>query len=137
MHGSLPAASVVAGAGGLGSFPRAELAVLLVATGLVFWLAHVHAQLFGARLAQRPLDRTAVPRACRTEWPIAEAALPPAAAVALGPLLGPADLRATGWLALGVAVTGQVGWSTAAALRSRAPGAWSSSPARSTWRPGC
>ncbi|GGY99273.1 hypothetical protein [Streptomyces poonensis] len=120
VYGSLLAASVVVGAGTLGAFPRAELTLLLLATGVVFWVAHVHAQLFGARMAQRRrLDRTAVLRACREEWPIVEASLPPAAAVAVSPLLG-LDLRATGWLALGVAVAGQVCWSAAAALRARA-----------------
>ncbi|WP_320779698.1 hypothetical protein [Streptomyces sp. CRN 30] len=120
VHGSLLAASVVVGAGTLGPFPRAELVLLLVATGVVFWLAHVHAQLFGAHMARRPLDRTAVLRVCREERPILEAALPPAAAVALGSLLG-LDLWATGWLALGVAVSGQVYWSATAARRARAP----------------
>jgi hypothetical protein len=51
VYGSMLAASVVIGAGSLGSFPRTELVLLLLLTGLVFWIAHVHAQLFGARLA--------------------------------------------------------------------------------------
>lgn len=54
------ATSVVVGAGTLGSFPRVELVFLLLLTGVVFWLGHVHAQLFGARLAQQHPDRRSV-----------------------------------------------------------------------------
>ncbi|MCX4878703.1 MULTISPECIES: hypothetical protein [unclassified Streptomyces] len=121
VYGSMLAASVVIGAGTLGSFPRAELVVLLLLTGVVFWIAHVHAQLFGARLAQQPLDRQVVLHVCRDEWPIVKAAVPPAAAVALSPLLG-LDVQGAIWLALSVAVAGQVGWSAAAARR--AGGTW-------------
>ncbi|GAB3173250.1 hypothetical protein GCM10027162_16980 [Streptomyces incanus] len=114
------AASVVLGAGSLGAFPRTELVLLLLLTGVVFWIAHVHAQLFGARLAQRAPDRRVVLHVCRDEWPIVKAALPPAAAVAVSPLLG-LDVRGALWLALSVAVAGQVGWSVAAAHRAGAP----------------
>jgi hypothetical protein len=113
------AASVVIGAGELGSFPRGELVLLLLLTGVTFWIAHVHAQLFGAHLAQQPLDRWIVLRVCRDEWPIAKSSVPPAAAVAVGPLLG-LDLRGSLWLAVCVAVAGQVGWSVAAARRGHA-----------------
>ncbi|MEV5730612.1 hypothetical protein ACFV83_23090 [Streptomyces pharetrae] len=119
VYGSMLAASVVVGAGSLGSFPRAELVLLLLLTSLVFWIAHVHAQLFGARLAQRAPDRRVVLRVCRDEWPIVKAAFPPAAAVAVSPLLG-LDVRGALWLALAVAVAGQVGWSVTAARRAGA-----------------
>ncbi|WP_236244843.1 hypothetical protein [Streptomyces sp. CC210A] len=119
VYGSLLAASVVTGAGALGSFPRAELVLLLLLTGAVFWVAHVHAQLFGAHLAQHTLDRAVVLHVCRDEWPILKAAVPPAAAVAVSPLFG-LDVRGALWLALSVAVAGQVGWSVAAARRAGA-----------------
>jgi hypothetical protein len=96
------------------------LVVLLLLTGVVFWIAHVHAHLFGARLAQQAPDRRVVVDACRDEWPIVKAAVPPAAAVAVSPLLG-LDVRGSLWLALSVAVAGQVGWSVAAARRAGAP----------------
>ncbi|MGV9559443.1 hypothetical protein [Streptomyces sp. NPDC003401] len=121
VYGSMLAASVVIGAGDLGSSPRLELVLLLLLTGVVFWIAHVHAQLFGARLAQRALDRRVVLHVCRDEWPIVKAAVPPAAAVAVSPLLD-LDMPGTLWLALAVAVAGQVGWSMAAARRAGA--AW-------------
>ncbi|MBT2510026.1 hypothetical protein J7I98_30045 [Streptomyces sp. ISL-98] len=119
VYGSMLAASVVVGAGTLGSFPRLELVLLLLLTGVVFWIAHVHAQLFGARLAERTLDRRTVLHVCRDEWPIVKAAVPPAVAVAVSPLLG-LDVPGALWLALSVAVAGQVGWSAAAARRAGA-----------------
>ncbi|CAM5475857.1 MULTISPECIES: hypothetical protein [Streptomyces] len=119
VYGSMLAASVVIGAGALGTYHRTELVVLLLLTSLVFWAAHVHAQLFGARLADRPWSRATVWQVCREEWPIVKAAVPPAVAVAVSPLLG-LDLSGTAWLALAVAVAGQVGWSVAAAARAGA-----------------
>ncbi|MGW7823200.1 hypothetical protein ACWGLF_34935 [Streptomyces puniciscabiei] len=119
VYGSMLAASVVIGAGALGKFPRVQLVLLLLLTGLVFWVGHVHAQLFGARLAQRALDRPTVLRVCREEWPIVKAAVPPALAVAVSPLLG-LDVAGAIWLAVAVAVTGQVGWSAAGARQAGA-----------------
>ncbi|WP_436840576.1 hypothetical protein [Streptomyces griseoloalbus] len=119
VYGSMLAASVIVGAGTLGSFPRLEMVLLLLLTGGVFWMAHVHAQLFGARLAQRGPDRHVVLRVCREEWPIAKAAGPPALAVAVSPVLG-LGVQGTQWFALSVAVAGQVGWSAAAAHRAGA-----------------
>ncbi|GGX57559.1 hypothetical protein [Streptomyces fructofermentans] len=116
VYGSMLAASVVLGASALGSFPRLELVLLLLLTGVVFWIAHVHAQLFGAHLADQTLDRRTVLRVCRDEWPIVKAAVPPAIAVAVSPLLG-LNVQGALWLALSVAVLGQVGWSAAAAWR--------------------
>ncbi|MGW3725188.1 hypothetical protein [Streptomyces sp. NPDC000851] len=117
VYGSMLAASVIVGAGHLGSFPRVQLVLLLLLTGGVFWGAHVHAQLFGARLAQQTLDRRAVLHVFRDEWTIVKAAIPPAVAVAVSPLLG-LDVPGALWLALAVAVAGQVGWSMAAARRA-------------------
>ncbi|MFJ5776947.1 hypothetical protein [Streptomyces sp. NPDC093094] len=119
VYGSMLAAGVVIGAGTLGDFPRVELVLLLLLTGVVFWVAHVHAQLFGARLAQQSLDRRTVLRVCREEWPLVDAAVPPAVAVAVSPLLG-LDVQGAVWLAVSVAVAGQVGWSLAAARRAGA-----------------
>ncbi|GAA2231912.1 hypothetical protein [Streptomyces indiaensis] len=119
VYGSMLASSVVIGAGSLGQFPRTELVLLLLLTGVVFWIAHVHAQLFGARLAQQAPDRALVLHVCRDEWPIVKAAVPPAVAVAISPLLG-LDVRGAVWLALCVAVVGQIGWSVAAARRAGA-----------------
>lgn len=86
-----------------------------------------------AARAFTPMVRT-LPRACKAhphptwaqimhvaghEWPIAQAAVGPAIAVAISPLFG-LDLAATAWFALAVAVTEQVGWATWAAHRAGA-----------------
>ncbi|MGW7025702.1 hypothetical protein ACWGFX_00650 [Streptomyces xanthophaeus] len=119
VYGSLLAASVVVGAGSLGKFPRLELVVLLFATGVVFWAAHVFARLFGERIALVALTRREIGRVCGAEWPIVKAAMPPAVAVAVSPLLG-LDTAGAVWLALCVAVAGQVGWAAYAAYRAGA-----------------
>lgn len=119
VYGSMLAASVIIGVGSLGAHPRLEVVLLLLLTGLVFWIAHVHAQLFGARLSQRGPNRRIVLDVCRDEWPIVKAAVPPAAAVAVSPLVG-LDVTGALWLALAVAVAGQVGWSVAAARQADA-----------------
>ncbi|MEU2931032.1 hypothetical protein ABZ636_39490 [Streptomyces sp. NPDC007251] len=121
VYGSLLAASVVVGAGtgSLGSRPRLELVLLLLGTGLVFWAAHVFARLFGARVMYVPVSAREIRRACVTEWPIVTAAVPPAVAVSVTPLLGIGP-RGALWLALGVALAGHVGWSTVAAVRAGA-----------------
>ncbi|MGP8304158.1 hypothetical protein ACTPOK_40895 [Streptomyces inhibens] len=119
VYGSLLAASVVVGAGTLGSFPRLELMVLLLGTGLVFWAAHVFSRLFGARMVHGPVSRKEVRRLFADERPILKAAVPPAAAVAISPLFG-LGVQGTAWLALTVALAGQVGWATLAAVRAGA-----------------
>jgi hypothetical protein len=110
---------VVATAGAVGRFPRLQLTVLLIVTGLVFWAAHVYAHLAGERLARRPLGWSEVRRVGRHEWPVVEAALLPAAVVAVSPLLG-LGLSGTRWLALAVAVAQQVAWACLGALHAGA-----------------
>ncbi|MFF2144493.1 hypothetical protein [Kitasatospora sp. NPDC058190] len=121
VYGSLLAASVVAGAGTIGSpFPRIQLVVLLLATGVVFWAAHVYAHLVGESMVHRALTRAEISRVCAAERPILGAAVPPAAAVAISPLLG-LGFPGTAWLALGVAVAEQVGWASAGLVRAGTP----------------
>ena len=59
------------------------MAVLLVATGLVFWLAHAYSLLVGDRLHHAGLTRAEIRRVAGHEWPLFQAALPPAAAAPL------------------------------------------------------
>lgn len=118
IYGSLLAASVVVSAVTFGTFPRVELVLLLVCTAVVFWAAHVFSRLFGARMVHH-LSSKEVRRACAEERPIIGAAVPPAVAVAISPLFGLGDQGAA-WLALGVALAGQVGWATLAANRAGA-----------------
>jgi len=120
IYGSLLAASVVAGTGPgrVPPDPR-ELIVLLLATGIVFWLSHVYAHLVGERSTDALMSLTEFRAAARRDWPIVQAAVPPAAAVAIGALVGLSD-SAAAWLALAVAVGGQLGWALYVAARAGA-----------------
>jgi hypothetical protein len=121
VYGSLLAASVIVGTTP-GEDPQRplELIALLLATGIVFWLAHVYAEMVGGSAHPSAVGRVAHVRAiARHEWPLVEAAIPPAAAVALGSIWL-SDAGAA-WLALGAAVAGQVGWAVVAARQAGVP----------------
>lgn len=121
VYGSLLAASVVTTASALGELPRLRLVVMLVVTGLVFWAAHVYARWIGKRrLGGNPWSWRAVRQVAAHEWSIVEATFLPAAAVAVGPLLG-LSLTGTGWFALAVAVVQQVFWAGLGAVRAAVP----------------
>ncbi|MGK4578953.1 hypothetical protein [Kitasatospora sp. HPMI-4] len=120
VYGSILAASVVATAGALGPFPRIKLVLLLLVTGVVFWAAHVYARIVGERLLRQPLTGRDVRRVAVGEWPIVKVAVPPAAAVAISPLLE-LGAEGTAWFALAVALAEQVGWATVPVLRAGAP----------------
>ncbi|MGO4457473.1 hypothetical protein AB4039_09170 [Streptomyces sp. M-16] len=121
VYGSLLAASVIATAGTLGPFPRLQLVVMLLTTGLVFWVTHVYVRVVGDQLAHQALSWEMVRREARREWPIAGVAIPPAVAVLVGPVLGLGP-EGTGWLALCVALGEQIGWATVGLVRIGAHG---------------
>ncbi|TMQ89858.1 hypothetical protein ETD83_38025 [Actinomadura soli] len=122
VYGSLLAASVIVGASPRHDpAPAATVVALLFATGLVFWLAHVYASLVGDRQHGRRLDWPEIRSVGRREWPLAQAAVPPAAAAACCGLIGLSDATAS-WAALFVALGGQVGWTVAAGARAHAGG---------------
>ncbi|MEV5875382.1 hypothetical protein AB0L75_14345 [Streptomyces sp. NPDC052101] len=119
IYGALLAASVIAGTGAFGPFPRLGLVLLLLVTGIVFWAAHVYARLAGERIHGELLTWDEVRGVARDEWPMVQAAVPPAIAVAISPLLG-LGLAGTAWFALGVALAEQVLWASVAAVRAGA-----------------
>ena len=120
IYGSLLAASVVAGTSpGQEPAPVVQLIVLLLATGVVFWLAHVYAAVLGEQSADGLLSLKKYRAAARREWPIVQAAVPPAAAAGVGALLGLSDAGAA-WLALAVAVGSQLGWALYVAAKAGA-----------------
>jgi hypothetical protein len=84
IYGTILAMSVVA-AGANGQDRDVWLAVAVIATSVVFWLAHVYSEALGRQIAQnRPYrfaDRWAI---AREEWPMAQASLPFAACLLLG-----------------------------------------------------
>jgi hypothetical protein len=124
VYGSLLAASVAAGAApGGGPHPAGTLIALLVGTGVVFWLVHVYARLVGGGAAGEPIGRTRVRSVVGSEWPVAQAAIPPALAVLVCRLAGLSDGTAA-WAALLTALSGQVVWAVvavAATERKAAP----------------
>jgi len=120
VYGSMLAASVVATAGVLGAHAFFKLALGLIVTGLVFWLAHVYARWVGERrLVGSPWAWAEIRRVAVHEWPIVEAAFLPALAVGLGALLG-LDLAGAAWFALSVAVAQEVAWACLGAVRAGA-----------------
>ena len=122
VYGSLLAASVVAGSSPGGNAPApVKLTVLLLATGIVFWLAHVYSQLIGDRMAGTLLTAREIRTVAAGEWPIVQASVPPAVAVSVGALAGLSDSGAA-WLALLVALAGQLGWGLYAAVKAGASG---------------
>lgn len=119
IYGSLLAASVIAGAGAYAPAPRLGLVVLILATGIVFWVVHVYVHLAGERVPGQPLTWAEVRGVARHEWPMVQAAVPPVVAVAISSLLD-LGLAETAWFALGVALAEQVAWATVAAARAGA-----------------
>ena len=85
----------------------------------MFFIAHAYSELVGDRLRHAPLGWSEVRRVARHEWPLFQAALPPAGAAVLVGLLGASDTAAA-WTALTVALVAQVGWATFATRRSGA-----------------
>ena len=119
VYGSMLAASVVATAGVVGEYPRLQLAVMLIVTGLVFWGAHAYARLAGERLVGQGITWRETRQVAGHEWSIVEAAMLPAAVVLISPALG-LGLAGTAWLALSVAVAQQVVWAFVGAVRAGA-----------------
>jgi hypothetical protein len=114
VYGSLLAASVVAGTSPRKDPPAAGVLIaLLLTTGLVFWLAHVYARLAGDRNRGERLSWTKIRSVSDHQWPLAEAAFPPAVAAAMCWAVGLPDSVAA-WAALLTALTGQVAWTVVA-----------------------
>ncbi|MFI7128621.1 hypothetical protein ACIBQ1_23170 [Nonomuraea sp. NPDC050153] len=119
VYGSLLAASVVAGTVVDGTpISAGDLVIVLICTGVVFWLAHVYALVVSSRT--QPLTWQRLRAAGRHDWPVAQASFPPAICAAFASALGLSDRAAT-WVALVVAVAGQAAWAVAAAVTARAP----------------
>ncbi len=123
VYGSLLAASVVASADADGTpLAALDLAATLLATGLVFWIAHVYARVVGGRATHPVAEGGRLPKGrvssvARRELPIAQAAIPPTVVAVLGWALGVSD-AAVASVALGVAIAGQVGWAVLASVRA-------------------
>jgi hypothetical protein len=114
VYGSLLAASVIIGQAPLKeSVPPVELAVILLATGAVFWLVHVYSRSLGHYVVDGRIHRHRLAHIMREESPIILAAIPPAVAALLAGAIGDASKAA--WWAFLVALAGQLVWAVVAA----------------------
>ena len=120
VYGSLLAASVVVGQAPLQeSVPPVELAIILLATGAVFWLVHVYSRTLGHYVIDGRFHRHRLAHAMREESPIILAAIPPAVAALVVGAIGNASAAA--WWAFFVAIAGQVIWAIVAAREAGQP----------------
>jgi hypothetical protein len=120
VYGSLLAASVVVGQAPLQeSVPPVDLAVILLATGAVFWLVHVYSRTLGHYVIDGRFHRHRLAHVMREESPIILAAIPPALAALVVGAVGNASAAA--WWAFFVAIAGQVVWAIVAAREAGQP----------------
>ena len=120
VYGSLLAASVVVGQAPLQeSVPPVDLAVILLATGAVFWLVHVYSRTLGHYVIDGRFHRHRLAHVMREESPIILAAIPPAvAALVVGAI---SNASSAAWWAFFVAIAGQVVWAIVAAREAGQP----------------
>ena len=119
MYGSVLAATVIVSSGD--SRGPLTLAVLLMISGVIFWLAHVYAATVAS--VHGGWHTAAIRTGMRHEWPVAAAAIPPAvAALICGwiPNISPSDGT---WVALIVAIVEQQLWGLAAVRHAGLTGA--------------
>jgi len=114
VYGSVLAASVVVGSGD--SHGGWSLAIILLVTGFVFWLAHVYAETVAS--IHGGWHMGAIWHGLRHEWPLMFASVPPAAAAAAAELFEGISPGQGAWLALIVAILEQQVWGLAAVRRA-------------------
>jgi hypothetical protein len=119
VYGSVLAASVIVSAGDARS--PVALAVLIVVSGFVFWIAHVYAATVAS--VHGGWHVAAIRTGMQHEWPVAAAAIPPAiAALVCGWVPGISTANGS-WAALIVAIAEQQLWGWAAVRRAHLSGA--------------
>ena len=113
IYGTILATSVVAGLSEAGEVEKVPGAAVVLATSVVFWIAHVYAGVLGLHLERRRGFSFGLVRGVMAhEWAILVSGVPPAVVLALG-ALGFYD-RATGYaIAIGVGVVSLVLWGVA------------------------
>jgi hypothetical protein len=118
VYGSVLAASVVVSSGDLRT--PAVLSVLLLVSGIVFWIAHVYAAtVAGVHGGWR---YGAIASGMRKEWPVAFAAIPPAIAALVCGALPNVSVNDGAWAALIVAIVEMQLWGFAAVRNSNLTG---------------
>jgi hypothetical protein len=118
VYGSVLAATVVVSAGDLRS--PLTLAILLVASGLTFWFAHVYAATVAGVHGGWQLG--SIWTGMRHEWPVAFASIPPAIAALTAALIPAVSVTDGVWAALIVAIVEQQLWGYAAVRNAKLSG---------------
>lgn len=121
--GTVVCASVIAAAGGF-IHSTAQLALAIVGTVFVYWLAHLHARALASAVADGQPPGQAVRMALVHTWPIAAASLLPIAFLMLAELAG-ATTKTAAWIAL-VATVGLLAAYSYLAGRRGGLGVWGS-----------
>ena len=111
IYGSVLAASVVLGAGT--TRPPWVLALILLISNAIFWVAHVYAETVAS--VQGGWGVAAIGQGLRHEWPLVFAAVPPAAAAIVAGWLFDAGELAAAWAALITALVELQVWGLIAA----------------------
>ena len=119
VYGSVLAASVIVSAGDARS--PVALAVLIVVSGFVFWIAHVYAATVAS--VHGGWHVAAIRTGMQHEWPVAAAAIPPAIAALVCGWIPALSVANGSWAALLVAIAEQQIWGWAAVRRANLSGA--------------
>jgi hypothetical protein len=89
------------------------VALAVVVTNGVFWLAHAHADLLARRyFAGRPVKRSEISETLRDAFPMVQASVPPVLGLVAGGI-GLLDDDTAVYLALGIGVAELAGWGIA------------------------
>jgi hypothetical protein len=118
VYGSVLAATVVVSSGDLRA--PVVLAVLLLVSGLTFWIAHVYAATVAGVHGGWNLE--SIWSGMRHEWPVAFAAVPPAGAALICGLIPGVTVTEGVWAALIVCIVEQQLWGYAAIRSARLTG---------------
>lgn len=118
VYGSVLAATVVVSSGDLRA--PVTLALLLLVSGWVFWIAHVYAATVAG--VHGGWHTGAIWIGMRHEWPVAFASVPPAAAALITYLIPGVTVGEGVWVALIVCIAEQQLWGFAAVRNARLTG---------------
>jgi len=122
IYGLILATSVIAVSQEYDSTDAGIIAVSVLGTAVVFWLAHVYSRVLARSIARRRmLDRPEVRDALRHDWPLVEVAVPLVVVLTLGGV-GILPDRIAITLATGIALV-ELGWAGGYAARRSGAGA--------------
>lgn len=118
VHGTVLVGALIAAQGAHDPIDVSRSVTLVLLTLVLYWLAHVYAEMVGRRIeaGQRPRRRD-VRQLLNEEWPLVGASFGPLGAVVLADLVG-ADPNTAVLAGLWMTTAILVGWALVAGLRS-------------------